>query len=148
MKIFLWIFLIFLCTSCGNINNEIIETSTWTLIENENSIDTQDDNISIIDEFADWSWEYFSENNRTLELFWPDEQWGVDLWIYYDDITCTGFWAIAYLEKSWVANFYDKNGQCQINLTYNPWVVEVNSYNCSDYEESQCGGFSGTYKLR
>lgn len=101
-----------------------------------------------IDQFADWSGEYYTKDNKLLELLGPSETGGVDMDITYDDIECIGFWALAQLEKSGVANFYDTGSKCQINLTYNPGVVELHSYDCSAYESTKCGGFSGTYTLK
>ena len=102
----------------------------------------------IENDFEDWRGEYYKQDNTFLETYGPSEEGGVDFFIWFEDDDCTGFSAIAFLEKSWVANYYDDETSCQINLTYNPGTIELSSYDCGDYEDAQCGGFSGIYTIK
>lgn len=153
MKIFWYIVMLSVLVSCSNIESNIDISSddsvVWTGEIVIDSIDILEvEAVENIDEFADWSGEYYSEDNKMLELLGPNEIGGVDADFSYDDITCVGLWLLANLEKSGVANYYSDTTACQINFTYNPGIVEVNSYGCGDYEDSKCGSFTGIYKLR
>lgn len=153
MKIFWYIVMLSLLVSCGGIESNIdITTDNSVIWTGEVVVDTIDvpevNVVENIDEFADWSGEYYSEDNKMLELLGPNEIGWVDADFSYADITCVGLWLLANLEKSGVANFYSDTTACQINFTYNPGVVDVNSYGCEDYEDHKCGSFTGIYKLR
>ena len=99
------------------------------------------------DQFTNWRWDYYSDDKKYLWIVGPWDDGAIDFELYYpDESLCSWFAATAYLEKSWVANYYDDSGDCQINLTYNPGIIEVNTYECSVYEDIRCGSFSWVYK--
>ncbi len=135
----------------------IKEDVSWKII-NETQENDQEETSQVewdivvdnswVDEFADWSGEYYRSDNTFLWILWPDEEGGVDFEIGFEDLACYGFSALANLEKSGVANYYSDTTECHINLTYNPGRIELSSYDCSDFETEECLWFSWEYILR
>ena len=158
MKLFVLGFLMLLLVSCGGsiVSDDIITDVTEDMkpieeqkldeVAVEDIVEVVDD--VVVDEYADWSGEYYSEDNKMLELLGPSETGWVDADFAYDDIECAGLWLLANLERSGVANFYSETTACIMNFTYNPGIVIVNSHKCEDYEDAKCGSLSGTYKIK
>jgi hypothetical protein len=153
MKVFLLLILIITLVSCREdiapmdppTNLITIEDTLWVVDDTVEEVLEEDD---VVDEYADWAGEYYTDDNKMLDIVGPSETGWVDVDLSYDDINCVGLWLLANLEKSGVANFYSETTSCIMNFTYNPWVVEVNSYQCEDYEDAICGSFTGIYKLK
>jgi len=127
--------------------DNIVEDSQaiYELTASEEELESGD--IPEKDEFTDWGWDYYDDENNIVTLYGPAEDGAVDFELWYAN-ECTGFAGTAYLEKSWIANYYDDATSCQMNITYNPWMIEFSSYDCWEYVDPWCNDFTDTYKIQ
>jgi hypothetical protein len=97
----------------------------------------------------DWTGKYENDGN-SLKIKGPDKNGAVNFEFLQVGETCegSGLTGIAYLTKSWLANYSEEKGNCQISFTYNSDQIEIMETECSDYHGATCGSFDGIYKRK
>lgn len=111
----------------------------------KNDISITEKESKKIDDNSNWTGTYIDEFDRTLKITGPasdgalkfeltpqnSESCQEDVWI-----------GTAYLTKSYVANYSNRNGDCHLNFTFNPGQIEVREYECG---HGACSPFDGVY---
>lgn len=123
-----------------------IKTMPFSIKETTiNDISITEKESKKLDDNSNWTGTYIDEYDRTLKIIGPASDGAVkfELTPQNSESCQEDVWkGTAYLTKSYVANYSNRNGDCHLNLTFNPGQIEVREYDCG---HGACSPFDGFY---